>query len=129
MSTKKWLQKYIFIDQHEIFFSAFANKSHEWLSRLAENQTDFKHEERTTWNPEFIKQLQVTNYKISRVVDYWIDIILGDIINQFTIDTYMFYNEAEHKFFKGLRGKYLNSLKLWIKMLLCEKVVLCIQSY
>ena len=44
MSTKNWLQMYIFIDQHEIFFSLFANEVNEWLSIQAENKTCFKND-------------------------------------------------------------------------------------
>lgn len=46
---ERWLQKYIFTDQHEIFFTSFANELHEWFSKLAESKTYWKHDKPTTW--------------------------------------------------------------------------------
>ena len=45
-------------------------------------------------------------------------------MTEFTIDTLKEYSKVKRIFFKGYHGKYLNSLNLWIKMLLCEKGVL-----
>ena len=42
-------------------------------------------------------------------------------MTEFIVDTLKAYNEAEWYFFKGYRGKYLKSLSLCIKLLLCEK--------
>jgi len=58
------------------------------------------------------------------VVDYWIDSILGGYVIEFEINTSTNYSEVEHRFFKGPRGKYLKSLKTYIKMLLREKQVM-----
>ena len=41
---------------------------------------------------------------------------------EFAIDTSTSFSEAERQFFKGPRGKFLNSFSLRIKMLLAEKV-------
>ena len=49
-------------------------------------------------------------------------------MTEFAVDTLKAYNEAERIFFKGYHGKYLNSLNLWIKMLLCEKGVLKLEA-
>jgi hypothetical protein len=45
-------------------------------------------------------------------------------VKEFTVDTLKSYSTAEADFFKGFRGKYLNNLSLYIKMLLAEKGVL-----
>ena len=42
-------------------------------------------------------------------------------MTEFAVDTSVSYSEAERRFFKGPRGKYLKSLNTWIKMLLCKK--------
>ncbi len=76
------------------------------------------------WNLELIQRLKSTDSRISRVVDLWIGNILEGFITKFTVDSTMSYNEAERIFFKVSQGKYLKSMKLWIKMLLCEKGVL-----
>jgi len=59
-----------------------------------------------------------------RAVDYWIHSILGGFITEFMTDTSIGYSEVERQFFKGQIGRYLISLKTWIKMLLCEKQVM-----
>lgn len=66
---------------------------------------------------------------ISRVVDSWIDGILGRFVTKLTVDSIVSYNKREQSFFKGLPGKLLRSLNLWIKILLCEKGLLQMQTY
>jgi hypothetical protein len=36
MSDKKWMQRYVFTDLHEIFFGEFPKILTEWLERLVE---------------------------------------------------------------------------------------------
>lgn len=57
-------------------------------------------------------------------MDHWIDHTLGSFVTEFTIDRNIRDSEVEHRFFKGQRGKYLKSLKTWIKMSLCENRVM-----
>ena len=54
-------------------------------------------------------------------IDHWLDRIIGGFITEFAVDTSVSYNEAERRFLKGSRGKYVKFLNTWIKMLLCEK--------
>ena len=65
---------------------------------------------------------------ISRDVDFWLDIILEGYITEFVVDTVKSYIESEQELFQGPQGRYFNSLKLWIKMVLCEKGILKINS-
>ena len=65
---------------------------------------------------------------ISRDVDFWFNRILEGYITEIAIDTIRSYSETVRQFFKGLRGRYLNSLKLWIKMLVCENEILRMDS-
>jgi len=73
---------------------------------------------------ELVKQLEGSNYKVARVVDYWIDNILGGFITEFAIDASMSYREAQCRFFKGSRGKYLKLVKTYIKMLLYKEGIM-----
>ena len=52
------------------------------------------------------------------------DSILEGYITEFTIDTSKYYNEVERELFNGPRGRFLLSLQLSIKMLVCEKGIL-----
>ena len=76
------------------------------------------------WTLELVQRLKRTHKRISRVVDFYINNILGRFVTKFVVDSTISYDEAEQIFFKGPRGKYLKYLKLWIKMLVCEKGVL-----
>jgi len=107
---------------HEIFFSEFPIIFYEWIARIAEKKTCFRKDQTTIWNTVSINQLKSVRKSISRVVDYWFDNILGGYITEFTVDTVKSYSVAERDFFKRPRGKYINSLNLWTKMLLCENV-------
>ena len=67
-----------------------------------------------------IQRLKNTNNFISRAVDFWLNSLLEGFVTEFIVDMLKAYSEEERLFFKGYHGKYLNSLTLWIKMLLCE---------
>ena len=54
----------------------------------------------------------------------WIDSILEGYIIEFSVDTVKSYGDMEREFFKGPRGRFLLSLKLSIKMLICENGIL-----
>ena len=76
-----------------------------------------------SWMLELIQWLKSVNNKISCVVDYWVDSILEGYITEFTVNTTKSYNVVERELFKGIQDRYLKSLKLCIKILLCEKRV------
>ena len=69
-------------------------------------------------------RLEASRDKIARAVDHWLDRIIGGFIIEFAVNTTVSYSEAERRFLKGPRGKYIKSLNTWIKMLLCEKQVM-----
>lgn len=55
LSTKRWLEKYIFEDQYKIFFGSFHVKLYEWVSRLKKRNDCFKGDEPKEWNLELIQ--------------------------------------------------------------------------
>ena len=71
-----------------------------------------------------MQNLKHTDNSISRAVDFWLNGLLEGFVTEFAVDALKAYIEVERYFFKGYRGKYLNSLNLWIKMLLCEQGIL-----
>ena len=81
-----------------------------------------------TWTPARINILKRVNNGISRAVDFWTTRTLEAFMMEFAIDTSTSFSEAERQFFKGPRGKFLNSFSLKIKMLLVEKGILLIES-
>ena len=76
------------------------------------------------WTSELVHRLEASRDNITRVVDHWLDRIIGGFIIEFEVDMAVSYSEVERCFLKGLRGKYIKSLNTWIKMLLCEKRVM-----
>ena len=103
---------------------SFPTELHAWLSRLAENKTSSHSDKLVEWTLEVIQRLNNIDNSISRAVDFWLNSLLEGFVTEFAIETLKAYRKAERLFFKGYRGKYLNSLNLWIKMLLCEQGVL-----
>ena len=122
--AKDWLQRYVFSNLHEIIFATFPTKFHAWLSRLAKNKTSNCSDRAAEWTPEVIQRLKWTDIFISRAIDFQMNNLLEGFVTEFTVDTLKSQSEAERYFFKGYRDKYLNSLNLWIKMLLCEQGIL-----
>ena len=127
ISTEEWLQRYLFTDLHEIFVSEFPIIFYEWIAIITQKKNCFKATP-TIWNDVTINYLKSVSNSISRAMDYWFDSIIGGYITEFAVDTVKYYSAAERELFKGPSGKYLNSLKLWTKILLCEKGVLRMES-
>ena len=75
-----------------------------------------------------INILKRVNNEISHAVDFWTTRTLESFVTEFAIDTSTSFSEAERQFFRGPRGKFLNSFGLRIKMLLAEKGILLIES-
>ena len=97
---------------------------HAWLSRLAENKTSTHSDKPVEWTPEVIERLKRIDNSISRAVDFSPNSLLEGFVTEFAINTLKAHSEAERCFFKGYHCMYLNSLNLWIKMLLCEQGIL-----
>lgn len=76
LSTKSWLQIYIFEDQYDIFFGSFHIELFEWISKLDEHKNYFKGDEPKKWNPDLIQWLKRIDNNISMAEDFWINNIL-----------------------------------------------------
>jgi hypothetical protein len=77
---------------------------------------------------QMIQEVNTISNKISRALYFWLDSVLGGYITKFSIDCTQSYSVAEREFFKGPCGRYLKSLSTWIKMLLCDKGVMKMES-
>jgi hypothetical protein len=75
-----------------------------------------------------IQQVNTISNQISHAVDFWMDSVLGGYITEFSIDCTQSYSVVEREFFKGPHRRYLKSLSTWIKMLLCDKGVMKLES-
>ena len=123
--VEDWKNKYIFTEVYEIFFLKFATELQEWLARLVDFQKCWKDKWVMQWTLKLIQQLEKTDNTITCMIDHWVDNVQGGFVIEFSIDQFVSYSKAERRFFKGLRGKFLKTLPLLIKILLCEKRILC----
>ena len=73
---------------------------------------------------ELVHRLEASKDKIVCAVDHCLDQIIGGFITKFAVDASVSYSEVERCFLKGLGGKYVKSLKTYIKMLLCGNQVM-----
>jgi hypothetical protein len=70
ISTEDWLEKYIFIDIHKIFFGGIHEELYEWLARLVDTQFEIRSTPLVVWTSEMIKKVKRVDNPISRVVDH-----------------------------------------------------------
>ena len=95
----EWLERYLYIDIRDIFFSEFSIVLHEWLSKLTTEEKFFQAREPTEWSTQFIQWLKRDSDPINRVVNFWVDSILEVYITQIAVDMIKSYSEMEREFF------------------------------
>jgi hypothetical protein len=93
-SIEASLDKYIFTDEHEVFFASLLSELHEWLSKLEETKCYTRSDKSAEWTLEAIEVLKKVDNSISRVVDYWITRILEGFVTEFVVDQVKSYNES-----------------------------------
>jgi len=120
ISEEGWLDRYIYMDIHEIFFIIFLIELYEWIVRLVDSVGSCKLNQPIVWTPELVCRLEASKDKIACIVYHWLDQVIGGFITEFVIYTTVSYSRAERHFLQGPQGKYIKSLNTWIKMLLCE---------
>lgn len=70
LTSKSWLQMYIFTYQYDIFFASFPIELYDWILRLTERKSCFKGEEPMVWILELIQQLKSIENRISRAINF-----------------------------------------------------------
>ena len=107
-SSDNFLQRYVFSNVYEISFGSIHIELHQWISRLTERKINLNEYRFPNWTPVRINILKRLNNAISEAVDFWTMRTIEAFVTEFAIDTSTSFSEAERKFFKGPRGKYLN---------------------
>ena len=118
----------MFSNLHEPFFAESLIVLFQWLKRQAEINTIRPYQERIKWDKSVLERLATVNNCWSRVVDFWFRSIKEGYIVEFSIDFNNSFSIAQEKFEKGPCGRFLNWLPLRIKMLLCDKGIMILQS-
>jgi len=94
LSKEQWLQRFLYIDETDVFFYFFPKELYEWLSKLAYNQGTWRLNGPIVWNSELVQCLEALESNITRVVDHWIDRTLGSVVIDFAINRNFSYSEA-----------------------------------
>jgi hypothetical protein len=128
MSDEKWMEIYVYTYLHENFFGEFLIILADYLERLVENTIRYRTAEPRNWTRELVRQQNYVRNKNSRTIDLWLDNIFGGYITKFAVNCTHSYSVAERDLFKGLRRRFMKSLGMWIKMLLCDKCVMIMES-
>jgi hypothetical protein len=126
-NPRQYLERYVFNEIHESFFSDFTTLLQEWITKLKYTHL-MNRVISMEWTEESITWLKRVNNKFTHIVDFWIDNIVLGYINSFAIDTSKYYSVAEKEFIKGQRGRYISSSYTSIKRLLHDKGVLTMES-
>lgn len=70
IDPKKWLQRYVFIDSHDIFFVEFPIILDEWFSRLLKNVINWCITVPYYWNPKLIQGVNWINNKVLCTINF-----------------------------------------------------------
>ena len=76
LSTKNWVDEYIYSDIHEIFFTEFPIVLHDLFSRLATCHKNFQRREAVEWSDQLVREITSVSNPIYRAVDYLVESIL-----------------------------------------------------
>lgn len=71
-----------------------------------------------------IQKIKTISNRVSHTIELWLDNVLGGYVTKCSIDFTHSYSAAEIEFFKESHGRYLKSMYMLIKMLLCDKNIM-----
>ena len=89
------MERYLYTEIHEIFFSSFPSELYEWIAKLAYIQARCRLDKPIMWTPELVRRLEASEDKIACSVDHWLDRIIGGFMTEFVVDTSVSYSEAK----------------------------------
>jgi hypothetical protein len=92
----------VYIDLHEFFFHEFPNILAEWIEIFLENTGIHRPAMQNNLTLELVGQVQLVDNRMSRIVEFWLDNVLGGYVTEFYIDYTHNYSVLERYFFKGL---------------------------
>jgi len=70
ISEKRWSDRYVYTEIHEIFFTSFSLELYDWIARLADSQGRYKLDQPIVWTPELVRRLEASEDKITRAIDH-----------------------------------------------------------
>jgi len=64
LSNEEWLNRYLYIEIHEIFFCTFPIELYEWLAKLTDSQGRLRFYNPIVWTPKLVQWLEASENKI-----------------------------------------------------------------
>jgi len=55
-----WLDRYLYIEIHEIFFYSFLVELYEWIAKLVNIQGRWRLDNSIVWTPELVRRLEAS---------------------------------------------------------------------
>jgi hypothetical protein len=126
VTPRKYLEKHVFTNLHEVFFCDFPHLFQEWIMSLKDNHTTNQIQQ-LEWTSVQIARLQQVNKKFTRAIEFWLNSIVAAFIKEFAVDTVKSYRTKEKEFLHGPRGRYIRSLYTSIKIFLYNKGVMTME--
>ena len=80
VSKEKWLECYVYIEVHKIFFASFPSELYEWITKLANSQGRWKLDNPIVWTPKLVQRLEASQDKIGHAIDHWLNCIIGGFV-------------------------------------------------
>jgi hypothetical protein len=71
VNVKRWKEKYIYTDMHEIFFLEFSCLLYEWLKRHTIANTSLRPQEPMVWDQITNDKFNTLNNKWTQAIDLW----------------------------------------------------------
>ena len=81
------MDRYLYIEIHEIFFCSLPIELYEWITKFADSQGRWKLNGPIVWTLELVRRLEASEDKIAHTVDHWLDHVIGGFVTEFSIDT------------------------------------------
>ena len=58
LSKEEWLQRYLYMEEHEVFFFYFLCELYKWLDKFVDSEPTWKLDNPFEWTPELVKHLE-----------------------------------------------------------------------
>ena len=87
LTKEQWLERYLYTEIREIFVCSFLVDLYEWITKLANSQGRWRIDGPIVWTPKLVQRLEAFEDKIIRIVDHWLNCIIGWFLTKFTVDT------------------------------------------
>ena len=70
LSKEEWLDCYLYMEIHEIFFASFPSELYEWITKLENSKGRCRLKKPIVWTLDFLRRLEASEDKIMHIVDH-----------------------------------------------------------